>query len=69
MALSFQTLDNFPLINTKIIILPYDPAIPNTTGCLPKENENTNPKGYMHLYVDCNIIYNSQNMDATHVPI
>ena len=26
-------------------------------------------KGYIHPYVHCNIIYNSQDMEATQVPI
>ena len=35
-----------------------------TTGHLPNEYENTNSKRYMQPYVSCNIIYNSQIMDA-----
>ena len=30
----------------------------STTGYLPKEYDNTNPKRYMHPYVYCSIIYN-----------
>ena len=40
-----------------------------TPGYLSKENENTNSKRYMHPYVHCSIIYNSQDMEATWVPI
>ena len=36
-----------------------------TPGYLSKENENTNSKRYMHPYVHCSIIYNSQDMEAT----
>ena len=39
------------------------------TGYLPKENENINPKRYMHPYVYCSIFYNSQDMEATKVSI
>ena len=35
------------------------------SGYLSKESENTNLKRYMHPYVCCNIIYNSQDMKAT----
>ena len=37
----------------------------STIGCLPKESENTNLKRYKHLYVDCRITYNRQDMEAT----
>ena len=36
---------------------------------LSEENENTNLKRYMQLYVHCSIIYSSQDMRATSVPI
>ena len=32
-----------------------------------KEIQNINLKKYMHLYVHCSIIYNSQDMEATQV--
>lgn len=35
-----------------------------TTGYLPKEKSNTNLKRYMHTYVPCGIICNSQDMKA-----
>ena len=41
----------------------------NCTEYLPKEYENTNSKGYMHLYVYCSIIYNNQIMEAAQVSI
>ena len=41
----------------------------HTTGYLPKEYENTNFQGYMHPYVYCIIIYNSQIMEAAQVSI
>ena len=48
--------------------LTYDLVIP-TTGYLPKGYKNTNTKRYMHPYVYCSIIYNSQDMEATQVSI
>ena len=37
----------------------------STPGYLSKENKNINlKKKYMHLYVHCSIIYNSQAMDC-----
>jgi len=45
--------------------LPYDPVIPPLG--LPEENKNTNLISYMHSYVYCSIIYNSQDMEATQV--
>ena len=41
----------------------------STSGDLAKETQNTNSKEYMHPYVHCSIIYNSQDMEATQVPI
>ena len=35
-----------------------------TTGYLSKKYANTNLKGYMHPYVYCSIIYNSQIMEV-----
>ena len=49
-------------------VLSYDPAVPllgGTAGCLSKEYENTNLKRYMHHYVHCSIIYNSQDIERT----
>ena len=45
------------------IELPYDSAIP-LLRIPSKENENTTLKRYMHSYVHCSIIYNSQDMKA-----
>ena len=41
----------------------------STAEYLPKENENTNLKRYMHPCVYCSIIYNSENMGAMQVSI
>ena len=41
----------------------------STFGNLSKETQNTNLKEYVHHYVHCNIIYNSQDMKAIQVPI
>ena len=35
----------------------------------PEKNENINSKRYMHPNVCSNVIYNSQDMEATQVPI
>ena len=37
--------------------LPCDP----TSGNISKETQNTNLKEYMHSYLHCSIIYNSQD--------
>ena len=34
-------------------------------GYFSEENENTNLEKYMHPYVHCSIIYNSQDLGAT----
>ena len=39
----------------------------STSGYLSEKDENTNLKRYMHSYVHCNIIYNSQDMETTEV--
>ena len=49
------------------IELAYDPAIP-LLGIYEK-NKNTNPKRYMHPNVHSSIIYDSQDVEATSVPI
>ena len=42
----------------------------NTTfGCFSEESKNPNLRRYMHPYVHCSIIYNSQYMEATKVSI
>ena len=41
----------------------------STPGYLSEENENTILKRYIHPNVCCRIIYNSQDMEATLVPI
>ena len=41
----------------------------STSGYKYEETQNTNSKEYMHPYVHFNIIYNSQDMEETQVPI
>ena len=48
-------------INTKITIQSSN----STPGLLYKETENAYLKRYMHPYVHCSIIYNSQGMETT----
>ena len=38
-----------------------------TSGYLPEENKNPNSTAYMHVNVQCNIIYNSHDMEVTSV--
>ena len=40
-----------------------------TYGYIFKETQNTNLKEYVHPYVHCSIIHNSQDMEAAQVPI
>ena len=37
----------------------------STSENLPEENKITTLKRYMHSYVHCSIIYNSQDMEVT----
>ena len=39
-----------------------------TSRYLSEEIQNTNPKRYMHSHVNCSIICNSQDMEATQMP-
>ena len=41
----------------------------STSGYISKESPNHNLKGYVHPYVHCSTIYNSQDMEVTHVPV
>ena len=41
----------------------------STSGYLPEESKNTNSKRYMYSYVHCSTIHNSQDKEATYVPI
>ena len=48
--------------------LPYDPVF-LLLEIYPKKPQNTNLKEYMHPYVHCSVIYNSQDLEAAQVPI
>ena len=37
----------------------------SSSGYLSEEIQNTNSKRYMHQYVQCSIIYNGEDMEAT----
>ena len=50
------------------IELPYDPSFP-LLGIYLEKNENTNLKRYMLPSVHSSTIYNTQDMEATHIPI
>ena len=41
----------------------------SNSGNISKETQNTNFKDYMNLYVECSVIYNSQDLEAAQVPI
>ena len=41
----------------------------STFGYISEETQRTNSKEYMHPYVHCSVIYNSQDMEAAQVPI
>ena len=40
-----------------------------SSGNICKETRDTNVKEYMHPYVHCSVIYNSQDMEVTQLPI
>ena len=40
-----------------------------TSDYVPEETQNINLKEYIHPYVHCSTIYNSQYMEAAQVPI
>ena len=44
--------------------LPFDLGSP-----LLEETQNTNLKEYMHPYVYCSVIYNSQHLETAQMPI
>ena len=37
--------------------------------CISREHKNTDLKRFMHPYIHCSIICNSQDMEATQMPI
>ena len=41
----------------------------STSGNISEETGNTDLKEYMHLYVYCSVIYNSQDLEAAQMPI
>ena len=48
--------------------LENDPAN-STCGNFSEDTRNTNSKEYMHPYVHCNVLHNSQDLEAAQVPI
>ena len=44
---------------------PYNPAVPFLDIFQGKKKKNSNSERYLHPYVQCSIIYNSQNTEAT----
>ena len=47
---------------------PFWPSNP-TSGNLSKETQNINLKEYMHPYIHCSVMYNSQDLEAAQVSI
>ena len=41
----------------------------STTGNISKGTQNTNPNEYIHRYVHCGFIYNTQDLEATEVSV
>ena len=37
----------------------------STSECTSEETQNANSKDYMHPYVHCSIVYNSQDIETT----
>ena len=52
-------------IKNRTAFWPSDP----TSGNISEETQNTNCKEYMHPYVHCSIIYNSQDLETAQVSI
>ena len=48
--------------------LPLDPVI-SLLGITSQGTQNTNSKEYMHPYVHCSVIYNSQGLETAQVSI
>ena len=59
----WKTTLRFLKLKTKLL---YDPAIP-TPGHMSGENHNS--KRYMHPDVHCSTVYNSQDTEASSMPI
>ena len=65
-AATVENSREFPQkIKNGTALWPSDP----TPGNLSKETQNTNSKEYMHPYVHCNVIYNSQDLEVVQVSI
>ena len=47
--------------------MPLDPEVP-ISGNISWGSQNTNPKEYMHLYIDSNVIYNLQGLETVQCP-
>ena len=54
---------------TKAITRDKEGSIYLTAGHLSEETPNTTPKGHVHPYVHCCIIYNSKVMETTWISI
>ena len=52
-------------IKTGTVLWPSD----STSGYVSEETQNTNSKEYMHPYVHCSVIYNSQGLETAQVSI
>lgn len=57
--------------NSSAVFVKFNPThgLTSSLGYLPKKNENTCPQKGLHKDVHACLICNSQNLEATHVPI
>ena len=62
------TMENGMELPQKIKNRPALQSSYSTFGDLSEKIQNINLKEYMHPYVNCSIIYNSQAMETTQVP-
>ena len=69
MQIGAMTMENCVEIPQKFLnVISLWPSI-SSAGNISKETWNINSKEYMHPYVHCSIISNSQDMEASQVPI
>ena len=64
--IGIASMENSTEASQKIKLLGFSNS---TSGHLSKENKNINLKRYMYPHVQCSIIYSSQDMETTQVPM
>ena len=69
MDICIATVKSSMEIPQKIKNVPtFKPSSPNS-GNISEGTQNTNSKEYKHLYIHCNIIYDSHDLEAAQVSI